>query len=393
MTSEPSGPLRDAEEMLGRFESLVEGLASGPPGVDRAPALVVAGKVSALLGLVETDADPAVRRRVAGLRARQEAALLRLGGLGGLGGTPAAVPPRQGLVIDLSGLRGPEGLRGLGRAVTTSLMVMGVLLLAFAVYSVAFGHLLYERDQRLMLDRLNRDFQESAAIAAASVAGDRNLAAAPARGTPVALLEIPRIGVREVVVQGTGTKELRNAIGHYRPSPMPGQVGNAVLAGHRNLYGRPFARLGELRAGDTIAVTTQEGRFSYTVELSESAGTGDQDFLSQGTFVNRLTLLTTAPHGEGGRFAVVSKLQGNAAALKIRDDRQLKSDELGLGRDSSGWWPTLGWGLAMLGTLVVTSLLYRRWRRVSTYLITTPPLLAVGLLWFESVARLIPSTF
>uniref|UniRef100_UPI00104144A8 sortase n=1 Tax=Actinomadura roseirufa TaxID=2094049 RepID=UPI00104144A8 len=326
--------------------------------------------------------------RVAELRTRYDAALLRLGGLAA---EPA--PRRQGFVIPLSGAGRDDGLRKVVRAATTALMVTGLLLVCFAGYSVAFGHITYERNQRALLNEMSENFRESAAVAAAAVAGDRNLAATPGRGRPVALLEIPKIGVREVVVQATGTRELRTAVGHYRPSPMPGQAGNAVLVGHRNLYGRPFARLGRLRAGDTITVTTQEGRFTYTVELSQTAGTGAQDFLSQGTFVNRLTLLTTAPAGHGGRFAVVSRLQGGAAALRIKDDRELKSDELGLGRDSGGWWPSLGWGAVLLAAIAVTAYLYRSWRRLSTYLLTMPVLLALAMLWFESLARLIPSTF
>ncbi|WTY93196.1 sortase [Sphaerisporangium sp. NBC_01403] len=245
-----------------------------------------------------------------------------------------------------------------------------------------------------MIDQLNEKFKVAAAIAAAPVAGDRNLAAIPARDEPIALLEIPGIGVREAVVQGTGTAELRSGIGHYRPSPMPGQVGNAVLAGHRNLYGAPLARVTELKQGDKIVVTTQEGRFAYTVETTMRARTGEQDFLSQATTVNRLTLLTTSDGDRpGGRLAVVARLDGQAASLKTHDDNGVAVDELGLGRDPSAWWPTLGWGAVFFGILTGTLVLYRRWRRTSTYLITTPALLATALIWFEALARLIPSTF
>ncbi|MFC7582744.1 sortase [Nonomuraea antimicrobica] len=244
-----------------------------------------------------------------------------------------------------------------------------------------------------MLDQLNDDFKASATIAAAPMAGDRDLSAVPQPGTPVVLLEIPAIGLREVVVQGTGTGELRQAVGHYRPSPMPGQIGNAVLAGHRDLYGRPFARIGELRPGDKITASSQEGRFTYTVELVERARTGEKDFLSQGTFVNRLTLLTSGDTDDGGRLAVVSKLDGQPAGLKILDQARVEVDELGLGRDPGGWLPTILWGLATVGVLFGTIVLYRRWRTTSTYVLTSPVLFATVLLWFESATRLIPSTY
>ncbi|GAA4594152.1 hypothetical protein GCM10023194_60240 [Planotetraspora phitsanulokensis] len=306
-------------------------------------------------------------------------------------GFPGYPPRRRTLREVVAGL--PSEVRVLGRLAVNALTVMGALLVAFSLYASWFGHLAYERNQRIMVDRLNEDFKVAAAIAAAPVAGDKDLAALPPRGEPVALLEIPKISVREAVVQGTGTAELREAVGHYRPSPMPGQIGNAILAGHRNLYGAPLARIASLKPGDKVIATTQEGRFSYTVERTLRAKTGEQDFLSQATIVNRLTLLTTSDTGTGGRLAVIARLDGQPASLKTLDDNRLKVDELGLGRDPSAWWPVLGWGAAFLVLLTGTFLLYNRWRRISTYLITTPALLALGLVWFEALARLIPSTF
>ncbi|MFG1873671.1 sortase [Sphaerisporangium sp. NPDC049003] len=304
----------------------------------------------------------------------------------------APATKRRSLRALVDGL--PPEIRRLGGVAMTGLTVMGALLVAFSLYGSLFGHLTYERNQRVMIDQLNEKFKVAAAIAAAPVAGDKNLAAIPARDEPIALLEIPGIGVREAVVQGTGTAELRSGVGHYRPSPMPGQVGNAVLAGHRNLYGAPLARITELKPGDKVAVTTQEGRFTYTVETTMRARTGEQDFLSQATTVNRLTLLTTSDGDRpGGRLAVVARLDGQAASLKTHDDGGVTVDELGLGRDPSAWWPTLGWGAVFFGVLSGTLVLYRRWRRTSTYLITTPALMATALIWFEALARLIPSTF
>ncbi|GAA1295734.1 hypothetical protein GCM10009658_48150 [Planotetraspora silvatica] len=306
-------------------------------------------------------------------------------------GYPGYPPRRRTLREVVAGL--PSELRVLGRFAVNALTVMGALLVAFSLYASWFGHLAYDRNQRIMVDRLNENFKVAAAIAAAPVEGDRDLAALPPRGEPVALLEIPRIGVREAVVQGTGTSELREAVGHYRPSPMPGQIGNAILAGHRNLYGAPLARIAALKPGDKVIATTQEGRFSYTVERTLRAKTGEQDFVSQATIVNRLTLLTTSDTSTGGRLAVIARLDGQPASLKTLDDHGLKVDELGLGRDPSAWWPVLGWGGLFFVLLTGTFLLYRRWRRVSTYLITTPALLALALVWFEALARLIPSTY
>ena len=39
-------------------------------------------------------------------------------------------------------------------------------------------------------------------------------------------------------------------------TPLPGEVGNVGIAGHRTTYGRPFNRMDELRAGDVVFLDT-----------------------------------------------------------------------------------------------------------------------------------------
>ncbi|MEI7479738.1 MAG: class E sortase, partial [Actinomycetes bacterium] len=68
-------------------------------------------------------------------------------------------------------------------------------------------------------------------------------------------LVIPSIGVHETVIEGTDLQQLTFGPGHVRGTARPGEAGNAVIAGHRTTWGRPFARLNELRPGDTITFT------------------------------------------------------------------------------------------------------------------------------------------
>ena len=43
--------------------------------------------------------------------------------------------------------------------------------------------------------------------------------------------------------------------GHYPGTPLPGQIGNAAIAGHRTTHGAPFYRINELAKGDRIKIT------------------------------------------------------------------------------------------------------------------------------------------
>ncbi len=96
-----------------------------------------------------------------------------------------------------------------------------------------------------------------------------------ASGDVMALLEIPSIGVHTFVVSGVEPADLKQGPGHYPDTPMPGQLGNSAIAGHRTTYGQPFYRLDELKPGDEIVVTTVQGRFVYRVTASEVVDPSD----------------------------------------------------------------------------------------------------------------------
>src|SRR5206468_228870 len=76
-------------------------------------------------------------------------------------------------------------------------------------------------------------------------------------------LEIPKIGVDVIVVQGTTPAALEAGAGHYPNTPLPGEPGNVAIAGHRTTYGKPFNRLDELAPGDRVILTTPLGRYVY----------------------------------------------------------------------------------------------------------------------------------
>ncbi|MXV90108.1 MAG: sortase [Acidimicrobiia bacterium] len=87
----------------------------------------------------------------------------------------------------------------------------------------------------------------------------------PDAGEAIARIIIPSIDVDTIVVAGVEIDDLRKGPGHYSTTPLPGQPGNAAIAGHRTTYGAPFGRLAELNAGDAIIVETLQGRFVYRV--------------------------------------------------------------------------------------------------------------------------------
>jgi sortase A len=88
-------------------------------------------------------------------------------------------------------------------------------------------------------------------------------------GDAMGRIVLPRIGVSDVFVQGTGTGDLSKGPGHYPATPLPGEPGTVAIAGHRTTYGAPFRRIDKLRPGDKIELRMPYGLFTYSVERTK----------------------------------------------------------------------------------------------------------------------------
>ena len=117
-----------------------------------------------------------------------------------------------------------------------------------------------------------------------------------ADGSVVAELQIPAIGVDQYVVEGTSSTNLSKGPGHYVGTAAPGQAGNVAIAGHRTTHGAPFNRLGELRRGDRIILTSTSGQhLTYVVSGSPQAVSPSDVGVLNYFGDNRITLTTCTP--------------------------------------------------------------------------------------------------
>ena len=114
-------------------------------------------------------------------------------------------------------------------------------------------------------------------------------------GDPIARIEMPTIGVDNIVVAGVEKSDLKKGPGHYPETPMPGQLGNAAIAGHRTTYGQPFFDVDKLRIGDEIIVTTVDGRYVYRVTGQQIVSPSDYEVVST-VDPTKATLTLTSCH-------------------------------------------------------------------------------------------------
>ena len=77
---------------------------------------------------------------------------------------------------------------------------------------------------------------------------------------PIGILTIDSINLRLPVMEGIGEQELRIAPGRVPQTANVGEIGNAVIAGHRNYtFGSMFNRLDEVEIGDIIGFQAMSG--------------------------------------------------------------------------------------------------------------------------------------
>jgi sortase A len=78
-------------------------------------------------------------------------------------------------------------------------------------------------------------------------------------------LQIPAIGVDNVIVQGDDWEQLKKGVGQHVRSTLPGQNGNLVLSAHNDIFGEIFHYLDRLSPGDEIIISTDITSFTYLV--------------------------------------------------------------------------------------------------------------------------------
>jgi sortase A len=275
------------------------------------------------------------------------------------------------------------------------LLVAAGLILAFVAYQqwgTAIRHAQAQHSLRSQFD------QAAAAVGTARARGAAVAVSYPAVGGPVGVLVIPKIALDQVIVEGVGSAQLAEGPGHYPDTPLPGQPGNAAIAGHRTTHGAPFYSLDRLVPGDPITVTTVQGRFVYRVARSFVVAPDDTVVLAPST-TPELTLTTCNPkYSAAQRLIVVAVLVTPAAPRTPRPDTGT-ADEVAPDptRDLATWLvlaaATVGLVALYLGVRVVRRRAAGRWSaRVAPWAAAAVGVVVL-LVAFGALDALLPASF
>jgi LPXTG-site transpeptidase (sortase) family protein len=283
--------------------------------------------------------------------------------------------------------------------VSSVLTIVSIMALTFMATISVVGGVRHARDQQTAFALLRGQLATGTAPVTQTDAKGR----LRPLGTPVAVLDIPQIGLREVVLEGTTSGVLRSGPGHRRDSALPGQEGVSVLMGRQAAFGGPFHDIKRLRKGQVFTVTTGQGTATYRVIGVRRAGDPAPPLVQAGK--GRMILMTAAggdwvPQGTLRVDAdlVSTQKPGERPAPAVHDSgpRPLMAASLPLperplqGEPGVWVWVLLLTQLLFAASVAVTWARFR-WGAWQAWTAGGPLLLAIGVALSAQVARLLPN--
>jgi sortase A len=140
-------------------------------------------------------------------------------------------------------------------------------------------------------------------------------------GKGIGRIQIDRIGLDIVVVEGTDTASLQKGPGHYSRSDepdavrqgdgsaFPGQGETVGIAGHRTTYLAPFRRINEIEDGDEVLLEMPYATFTYEVQKHEIVEPSEVQIVRNVGY-ERLVLTACHPlYSAAQRWAVFARLK------------------------------------------------------------------------------------
>jgi sortase A len=138
-------------------------------------------------------------------------------------------------------------------------------------------------------------------------------------GDPIGRIVIPHINADFVIVDGTGTEELKSGPGLMRETRFPGIAGTTTIAGHRTTYLAPFRHIDSLSPGTHIVLYMPYAKFIYTVSAQRVVAPTDVRAAVDNVGYTRLVLSACTPlFSAAKRLLVYARLTRTVPEGKAR---------------------------------------------------------------------------
>jgi sortase A len=302
-------------------------------------------------------------------------------------------------------------IRRVLRSIGVALLAAGVLVMLFVAYELWGTGLTTNSHQKALRSQFDQELRAhhvspeapttvpkgsgSTTTTTQPISKVQPVAPPAAPGEPIGIINIPKININYVAVQGTDEADLERGPGHYSNTSLPGNPGNAAFAGHRTTYAAPFYNLDQLAPGDPIFVTTTQGRFQYNVTQVLVVDPTDVAVLDD-TSTPTLTLTTCNPrYSAATRMVVKASLVSPvvAAAPVSKGGSGAGGTSAELLSSSGSWGGAVWWGLGCAAFVLAVLLVHRRLRHWWVYLAGAAGLLVLLFYFFGQLSPLLPAGY
>ncbi len=221
----------------------------------------------------------------------------------------------------------------------------------------------------------------------------------PQFGGLVGRISIPSIGLSKFVVAGVRLSDLKKGPGLFAGSPLPGQLGNVAIAGHRTTYGAPFGRIDEIHDGDVISLESDNGKFTYIVKGEPRIIAATDTAVARTTDPTTATLTLVSCHPKwtaSQRIIVVATLDSSIAptqATPLTSPASLQEPiRDGWFHDSAAWPLVLLLGIVLIAIAVIAIISSRRGlNKIFVYALATVFFVPILFFFFTGLSRLLPT--
>lgn len=129
-------------------------------------------------------------------------------------------------------------------------------------------------------------------------------------GDVIGILNIPKINLEVAIKRGTTNEILKDSVGHFENTAMPGEYGNFSVAGHRAYTSNKFfSNLDEVEIGDELIVLFENETIKYLVNSIEIVTRDKVEVVdSTDNSKKEITLVTCTPKYVGSHRLIVKGL-------------------------------------------------------------------------------------
>ena len=184
-----------------------------------------------------------------------------------------------------------NSLKGILQWSQVALFASAAALLGYCAFVLLDARVFQDRESRELQRLINEQHAQNRTPLQAKLLRPPEIPPASATNGLIGRIEIARLSLSIMVIEGADGKTLRRAAGHVPGTALPGQDGNVAITAHRDTFFRP---LRNIQMHDVITLTTLQGEYRYRVVSTEVVTPKDVSVLDS-TGGETLTLVTCHP--------------------------------------------------------------------------------------------------